>query len=210
MNDYKEVSIGNGKVVKVPDCAVLISLYPTAKFKCVNWVLEFSEKGMRAHRYGFVGGWRFTIKAAIESVTEMSNALNLPRYYNPKREIQQMTKREQQHINLSIDHCVKLGPGYPVATGHGNIEWHTFGGVWRDKFNVGTKYTAINMAALYQLCAANGWVVDFRDTHSTDPRDDTKVNYDEAVRWVNAQRAMPPHPQAEQFRQNYLNHITKS
>lgn len=120
------------------------------------------------------------------------------------------TKREQQHINLSIDHCVKLGPGYPVATGHGNIEWHTFGGVWRDKFNVGTKYTAVNMAALYQLCAANGWVVDFRDTHSTDPRDDTKVNYDEAVRWVNAQRAMPPHPQAEQFRQNYLKHVTKS
>lgn len=206
MNDYKEVLIGNGKVVKVPDCAELISLYPTAKFKCVDWVLEFSEKGIRAHLYGFVGGWMFTIKAAIESVTEMSNALNLPRYYNPKREIQQMTKREQQHINLSIDHCVKLGPGYPVATGHGNIEWHTFGGVWRDKFNVGTRYTAINMAALYQLCAANGWVVDFRDTHSTDPRDDTKVNYDEAVRWVNAQRAMPPHPQAEQFRQNYLNH----
>lgn len=121
-----------------------------------------------------------------------------------------MNNRKQQHINLAIDHCVKLGPGYPVSTGHGNIEWHTTRRLWRDKFNVGTKYTSICMEALYQLCEANGWSVDRADTVSCDPRDDTRIPYDEAVQWVQAIRKLLPHPQAEQFRQNYEAYITKS
>lgn len=115
-----------------------------------------------------------------------------------------MTNRNQQHIDLSIDHCVKLGPGYPVSTGHGNIEWHTAHGLWRDKFNVGTKYTSICMEALYKLCEANGWAVNHADTQSCDPRDDTRIPYDEAVQWVNAVRKQPPHPLASLYKLNYV------
>lgn len=120
------------------------------------------------------------------------------------------TTRNQQHINISIDHFSNLGPGYPVHVGEGRIEWHTeYRRNWMGVLCVPLKYSTAVIEALYQLCAANRWVIDFMDVSTSDPRE-IWVDGKGAVEWVQAIRKLPPHPQAEQFRQNYLNHITKS
>lgn len=115
-----------------------------------------------------------------------------------------MKSRTQQHIDIAIDHFVNYGPGYPVHIGGGVIEWHTgYDGQWRGVLGTYPDSVDAVMEALYKLCGANRWVINFMDEATSDPRD-TWYDYELGVKWVQALRTLPDHPLASLYKLSYV------